>query len=138
MRGYYSREKLEKIAQEKHISLTHNHHVTEGGLINKPKDLLQVLWERGYVDENKIGEYSEKGKKKHLDENGNVKKEFEIYVLCTLIEMCSDFAQEKSATDHLFHQLSLKGELNLKMLTSTKFHCELVGEGVEYCSTRLE
>ena len=133
VRGYYSRVELEKIAQEKHISLTYNHHVREEGWINKPKGLLQVLWERGYIDENKIGEYSEKGKKKHLDENGNVKKEYEIYVLRTLMERCSDFAEEKSAMEHLFHQLSLKGEPNLKMLTSPKYHCELAGEGVEYC-----
>ncbi len=93
VRGYYSRAELGRIAQEKHISLTYNHRVREEGWINK--GLFQVLWERGHIDENKIGEYSEKGKKKHLYENGYVSKEFEMYVLRTLMEMCSDFAEEK-------------------------------------------
>ncbi len=56
-----------------------------------------------------------------------------MYVLRALMERCSNFAEEKSSVEHLSHQLSLKGEHNLEMLTSLKYHCELAGEGVEYC-----
>ncbi len=45
---------------------------------------------------------------------------------------CYDFANKKSAMEHLFVQLSRNAEETLKMLTSPKFHCELAGEGVKY------
>ena len=45
------------------------------GWVNENKDLLQVLYERGWVDEENIGEYSLKGLKHQLDANGNVKDE---------------------------------------------------------------
>ena len=44
----------------------------------------------------------------------------------------SNFANEKSAMEHLFFKLGEKSERNLMMLISPKYHCELAGEGVEY------
>ena len=61
-----------------------------------------------------------------------MKKEFKVYSLRTLMSRCSDFANEKSAMEHLFFKLGEKSGRNLMMLTSPKYHCELAGEGVEY------
>ena len=40
---------------------------------------------------------------------------------------------ELSAMENLFSKLSKKGPPNLRMLTSPKYHCELAGEGIEFC-----
>ena len=132
IRGHLSKDELERIAKEKNIALTYEFSVKKEGWMGKPKGLLQILWERGFIDENNLHLYSLKGKKKQLDDNGKLQKEFEQYSLRTLMSRCSDFANEKSAMEHLFMQLSEKGEQTLKMLTSPKYHCELAGEGVEY------
>ena len=33
----------------------------------------------------------------------------------------------------LFSELLEKGDLDIQLLTSPKYHCEFTGEGVEYC-----
>ena len=100
--------------------------------MGKPKGLLQILWERGFVDVKNLHLYSLKGKKGQFNEDGNLQREFEAYSLRTLMKRCSNFANKKSAMEHLFAQLSEKAEANLKMITSPKYHCKLAGEGVEY------
>ena len=67
-----------------------------------------------------------------LDCDGNIKKELESYVLCTLISNCWYFAGEKSAIEVILDDLSHKGTPKVELLTSPKYHCELAGEGVEY------
>ena len=100
--------------------------------MGKPKGLLQVLWERGFIDENNVNLYSLKGKKCQFDEDGTLKKQYEKYSLRTLMKRCSDFANEKSAMEHLFLQLSRKAEQTISMLVSPKYHCEVAGEGIEF------
>jgi len=65
--------------------------------------------------------------------DGNLKEEYKKFSLRTLMSRCSDFEQEQSAMENLFSKLSNKGTPDLNMLTSPKYHCELAGEGVEYC-----
>jgi len=76
--------------------------------------------------------YSLKGRKSQLDDDSNLKKEYEKYSLRTSMKRCSDFANEKSAMEHLFMQLSRKAEQTISMLTSPKYHCEVAGEGIEF------
>ena len=45
---------------------------------------------------------------------------------------CLDFSEEQSAMEVLLSELSQKGEVDVQLLTSPKYHCELAGEGVEY------
>ena len=73
-----------------------------------------------------------KGRKSQLDDDGKLKKLYEAYSLRTLMKRCSDFANEKSAMEHLFMQLSRKAEQTISMLTSPKYHCEVAGEGIEF------
>ena len=132
IRGHLSKDELERIAKEKNIALTYEYNIKKEGWMGKPKGLLQILWERGFVDEKNVSLYSLKGKKYQLDEDGNLKKQFERYSLRTLMKRCSDFANEKSAMEHLFIQLSRKAEPTLSMLISPKYHCEVAGEGIEF------
>ena len=47
---------------------------------------------------------------------------------------CLDFTGEQSAMEYLLSRLSDKTEgFEFRLLTSPKYHCELAGEGVEYC-----
>ena len=70
-----------------------------------------------------------------MDAEGNIKEEYHNFVLRTLMMNCADFKEEKSAMEVLLDELSLKSLNNQKinLLVSPKYHCELAGEGVEYC-----
>ena len=72
------------------------------------------------------------GKRSQLDDEGKLKREFEKYSLRTLMSRCSNFANEKSAMEHLFNNLSQKAEPTLSMLTFSKYHCKVAGEGIEF------
>jgi len=134
VRGHCDREKMEKLAADNKIELTSRVEIVKEGWMGKPKGLLQVLWERGWIDENNLNEYSLKGKGYQMDEDGNLKEEFRCYNLRTLMSNCADFKEEKSAMEVLLQDLSSKSHNNQKieLLVSPKYHCELAGEGVEY------
>ena len=72
VRGHCPRDKIEKLANNNGIELTCQMNVVEEGWIGKPKGLLQVHLERGWIDETKIGEYSLKGKASQMDDDGNI------------------------------------------------------------------
>ena len=54
VRGHCPRDKIEKLATDNNIELTYQKNVVEEGWMGNPKGLLQVLWERGWIDETKI------------------------------------------------------------------------------------
>ena len=54
VRGHCGRDELEQLASKYKIELTTEIDVVEDGWLGKPKGLLQVLWERGWVDKKKI------------------------------------------------------------------------------------
>jgi hypothetical protein len=89
------------------------------GWEGKCKGLLQVLWERGFIDESKLKQY----RKRVLDENGDIIPEMS---LCYLLEQCHDFLHEKTQLEYVCEQLGVKA------LITTKYHCEFAGEGIEY------
>ncbi len=134
IRGHCDREKMEKLAADNNIELTSRVGVVKVGWMGKPKGLLQVLWERGGINENNLKEYSLKGKGYQMDEDGNLKEEFQCYNLRTLMSNCANFKEEKSAMEVLLQDLSTKSHNNQKieLLVSLKYHCELAGKGVEY------
>ena len=102
--------------------------------MGNPKGLLQVLWERGWIDETKIGEYSLKGKTSQMDDDGNILPQHQRFVLRSLMADCTDFKEEKSAMEVLLQNPSTKSHNNQKieLLVSPKYHCKLAGEGIEY------
>ena len=94
--------------------------VVKQGWEGKPKGLLQILWERGLVDANKLDTYTMKGK---TDELGNI---INNTSLIYLMANCTDFANEETLLQH-------KGrEMGVLVDRTPKCHPELAGEGIEY------
>ena len=104
-------------------------------MLGKPKGLLQVLWERGWIDESRCKESTDKEGCKILNISCytlNVKKNpitgtlDESMSLRHIIATCSDFIHEETAL------LYMGSQLGLKVMLTPKFHCEFAGEGIEY------
>ena len=100
-------------------------HKKREGWANKGKGLLQVLWERGFIDETKLSEY----KKEVVDEDGNVVPEFS---LVHLMAAAPDFVNETSQVEHVCMELGKRAGVEIKAMISTKYHAEYAGEGIEY------
>ena len=72
------------------------------GWLDKPKGLLKVLWERGFIDELMLTSYSEKGKKIQLDRHSHeILPEYRKYVLQDLMSTTTDFKDEPTAMQQL-------------------------------------
>ncbi len=59
----YRKSEVQEIAQEKGIELTYVHQDITEGWCSRAKGMLQVLWERGYINEQELDKYSGDGKK---------------------------------------------------------------------------
>ena len=86
--------------------------------------MLQILWERGFIDSNKsVRDYSTNGKKSHKDSNkiipGSSLKE--------LIQNLPDFKEELTLLQFRAQQLGVQ------VCCSPKYHPEIAGEDVEFC-----
>jgi hypothetical protein len=103
-----------------HISLTIEEEAVRPGRVNDPKGLLQVLWERGWIDKANYSSY----KVQHNKDDD--------FSLQWLMSKCPDFAEEQSAMEYLLARISAHNEFNVTILVTPKYHCELAGEGIEY------
>jgi hypothetical protein len=93
------------------------------GWEGKPKGLLQVLWERGWIDnsDNKAYQnYTIMGKK---DEFNPIHPETSLK---HLMNSCVDFEEEETMLQ------SVISSLGIDMDRSPKCHCKIAGEGIEY------
>ena len=129
VRGIYTKEQLRQHANYYTIPLTVTEPEQINGWLGANKSLLQVLWERGYINEVKVSKYRLEAKQ---NQNGDVAEENQSYLLREMMANCPDFRNEKSAIEDLFEKLSAKGQNNIHLLTTPKYHCEIAGEGVEY------
>jgi hypothetical protein len=112
-------EKLQEMASARDILLTKIVPNIEAGWVGKQKGLLQVLWERGWIDESRFDDYAIIKK----DDSGAVDEELSLHCL---MESCLDFANEMT-------ELQSMGEkMGVRVISTTKFHAEMAGEGVEY------
>ena len=94
-------------------------HRTQPGWVGKGKGLLQVLWERGWIDVSKLGDYRVKA----VDEDGNLIPERSLQ---HMMASCNDFENEVT-------QLEYVGQsCGVWVIITTKYHAEYAGEGVEY------
>ena len=126
---------LKQLATIHGVSLTHEKvHVNEGWR-GKAKGLLQVLWERGWIDPSKCKEHKDREGHKVINtsyyklsgrkdpETGQI---IESSSLKGLMGNCSDFMTEET------HLQFLGSQLGVQVMLTPKFHCELRGEGIEY------
>ena len=100
------------------------------GWLGKPKGMLQVLWERGFIDpdisvEQRWNKYPEKGLKDNLGQviPGTALKE--------IIANLKDFAEEKTLLQTKAESRST-ADCQIMLIRSPKCHPELAGEGIEY------
>lgn len=94
-------------------------HRLKTGYRSKGKGYAQVLWERGWIDENLWSEY----RIRREDSDGKLIPGMSLQ---HLMESCTDFANEVS-------QLEYVGQcLGVRVIITTKYHAEYAGEGVEY------
>ncbi|KAI2490953.1 hypothetical protein MHU86_23612 [Fragilaria crotonensis] len=90
------------------------------GWMGKAKGLLQVLWERGFIDMNKLSNYTLTGRK---DELGNLDLSLSLR---HLMAMCPDFLNEEGMMEHI------GAKLGVEVMLTPKCHAEIAGEGIEY------
>ncbi len=80
VRRYYSKKEVHQIARDNGLELTYQHPEIREGWVGKPKGLLQVLWERGWVNEGELDMYSGDGEKikktKIIKSNQNLRSMF--------------------------------------------------------------
>lgn len=111
---------LRDLARRNGIELTKTSRKIRPGWVGKPKGLLQVMWERGFIDEEKLDKY----KLTATDHDGEL---IEEYSLRHLMSNCTDFATEKSQLQ------SIAEEYDMEVIMTPKYHCEIAGCGIEYC-----
>jgi hypothetical protein len=112
------------------IPIESNEQEIERGWLGKPKGLLQVLWERGFIDEEKVNQ--QHYYKKQCDDPDRS--------LVTMLQKCTDFQNEKSAMEALCDDMSSmdtsaapgQPSRQIILLTTPKYHCEIAGDGIEY------
>jgi hypothetical protein len=92
----------------------------EEGWQGKPKGLLQILWERGWIDANNLGNYTMSGRQ---NASGVLMKNTSLKLL---MANCIDFEEEESLLQYYGRDLGVTVD------RTPKCHCELAGEGIEY------
>jgi hypothetical protein len=121
----------------RNISITIEEQKVKEGWLGKPKGMLQILWERGWIDSTEVGtarsmRYSKDGKKEDFGQDRKLKEASRQYALSYLLQQCTDLKDKKSDLDHLATELS-GCDTTILILFTLKYHCKLAGEGIEYC-----
>ena len=120
-KGKNKKELVGLLCVNNNIGMNRGHipKIKEGWLGRKTKGLLQVLWERGFIDTNKLSSYTLTGKK---NEFGIVD---ESLSLRHLMSMCPDFLNEEGMMTH-------RTKLCIEVMLTPICHDEIVGEGIKY------
>ena len=93
------------------------------GWEGKPKGLLQVLWERGWIDNTDNKAYQKYTISGRRNEFNLIQPETSLK---HLMSSCTDFEEEET-------MLQLMATLmHIQVDQSPKCHCEVAGEGIEY------
>ena len=94
------------------------------GCCNKPKGMLQILYERGFIDVTLVRtprsmRYSKDGKKEEMDaETGEVKDECKCFSLTHLLSQCTDFINQKLIWNSCVRKFLLISHNNASWLPS--------------------
>ena len=119
-----SSKKLQQLARFHNLPVSYEEDVVDEGWVGKPKGALQILYERGWIDPDKIGQYTKKGRKTQAGVfDGSSKCE---YSLDDLMQKQTDFKEELTLLQ--FHA----AKLGVVLDRSPKCHPEIAGEGIEY------
>ena len=112
---------VQKLARERNIPIIkENIPKIKEGWETKPKGLLQVLWERGFIDASNLKQYTMDGRK---DAYGVHQPNTSLKYL---LGSCKDFENEESLLQ------SMGRTMGVLVDQTPKCHCELAGKGIEY------
>jgi hypothetical protein len=94
----YLKADMLALCGQRNILVTVEECQVKEGWLGKPKGMLQLLWERGWIDSTKVVSgrsmrYSKDGKKEDFGEDGKVKDDNLQYVLTYLLSQCKDFKE---------------------------------------------
>ena len=89
------------------------------GWQGKAKGLLQVLWERGWIDQSQVSQYK-------MHAVSELDSEIPEYSLVSMMTKCVDFQEETSQIEYM------AAKMGAMVITTTKYHSEFAGEGIEY------
>jgi hypothetical protein len=118
-RGGYTKKELQDFATNNGIALFD---LCAPGWEGQPKDLLQVLAQRGLIEKDSLEEYTVDGRKDAMIGTVDLR-----YSLIHLLGECTDFKDEQTALQFL-----LDTQLGVMVILTPKFHAKLAGKGVEY------
>jgi hypothetical protein len=113
-------KKLQELCAEKGLPIEVDEQKITEGWMDKPKGMLQMLWERGFIDVTKLQQYTVDGKKDVygvLVPNTSLK-----FMVSNLL----DFEEEESLLQ------SMGRSMGVVIDRTPKCHCEFAGEGIEY------
>ena len=114
--------KASEIAKKEGISLTYTKPKVIKGWLNKSKGMMQILYERGFINPNvSVKSYTEKGLKLPTglyDDTLQYK---------TMVDNLPDFKGEQSRLEFFAEKLGVT------VAYGPKYHPEIAGEGIEYC-----
>jgi hypothetical protein len=114
------KDDLQALCKNKDMPIEEEMEEVVEGWEGKPKGMLQILWERGFIDPAKKKEdCTIDGKKDAL---GNVDPETSLKRLMSLL---TDFINEETLLQHHGRLLGVKAE------RTPKCHPEIAGEGIE-------
>ena len=112
---------LQEIAEQNNIPLFVEEDEVIKGWEGKPKGMLQILWERGWIDEEKPPDYYTIDGRK--DVYGNIIPSTSLKLMIT---RQMDFVQEETLLQYHGRKLGVTVD------RTPKCHPEMAGEGVEY------
>jgi hypothetical protein len=116
-------EGLKRFAANNGIPVSEEVQKVEEGWEGEPKGLLQVLWERGFINSENIAKQLKDYTIKHRkDQYGIIDIRFS---LTHLMLTCTDFEEEKIILLTMGHQMGIEVDC------TPKCHPELAGEGIE-------
>ena len=135
VKKYLPMNELIQIANNINVSISKSVPVlSQQGWVGTPKGLRQVLWERGWLDpKQKVSNYTLKYTAAQLDADGNITDVGRRFNMKYIMSQCSDFKEQETALQNLCREkLSAIHQVNVTVLPTPKYHCELAGEGIEY------
>jgi hypothetical protein len=117
----HTKKELIEFANNNGVDLYEDRELVIPGWQGQPKGLMQVLWERGFIDVSALERYTLDGRKNPITGEVNLQSS-----LRHILANCKDFKDEETALQFLGTQLGVTVKL------TPKFHAELAGEGIEY------
>ena len=118
----FTRRDLQEFAKRQNINVSQEKQQILTGWQGEPKGLLQVLWERGLIDEPSLENFTLDGCKEDAI-TGDIDLQFSHRHVTA---EGTDFKDEETALQYLGTQLGVRVQL------TPQFHAELAGEGIEY------